>query len=216
MSSAQRALRTTQTRANYDRGYAAIEKLFPTKDAFGKPITYSGDMDMIFSQLKTEQGGDIDPPGAGRFGERGACRTHRRCWSALKQIVTAQGQPISAAANLGILVLSDGAIHGFTDQSFKRQPVAHPDAGRRRHHPVGQQRGIDAGKGAKSASGAPPPVIPGPTRNGNTFVNPSNAVVGSGIGQLLTSADSKAGLVNLMAPKGVINAGDAGSAWPAT
>jgi filamentous hemagglutinin len=46
--------------------------------------------------------------------------------------------------------------------------------------------------------------------SGNLFVDPSNAVSGSGIGQLLTVPGIKAGLVNLIAPKGVVNAGDAG------
>jgi filamentous hemagglutinin len=69
--------------------------------------------------------------------------------------------------------------------------------------------GIDAGKGAKSASGAPPPVIQTDS-SGNTFVNPSNSVSGSGIGQLLTVPGIKPGLVNLIAPKGTVNAGDAG------
>jgi hypothetical protein len=42
------------------------------------------------------------------------------------------------------------------------------------------------------------------------FVNPSNAVSGSGIGQLLTTPGLTAGLVNLIAPKGAVDAGDAG------
>jgi filamentous hemagglutinin len=42
------------------------------------------------------------------------------------------------------------------------------------------------------------------------FVNPLNDVSGSGIGQLITSPDQKPGLVNLIAPKGAVNAGDAG------
>jgi len=46
--------------------------------------------------------------------------------------------------------------------------------------------------------------------NGNLFVDPSNAVSGSGIGQLLTVPGLKAGLVNLIAPTGIVNAGDAG------
>jgi len=42
------------------------------------------------------------------------------------------------------------------------------------------------------------------------FVNPINDVAGSGIGQLLTTPGLKAGLVNLIAPNGAVNAGDAG------
>jgi len=106
-------------------------------------------------------------------------------------------------------VLGTGAIDGFADQNFE----------------VNQSRmltlqggdiilwasngNIDAGKGAKSASGAPPPVIQ-TDASGNLFVNPSSSVSGSGIGQLLTSPDITPGLVNLIAPKGAVNAGDAG------
>ena len=46
--------------------------------------------------------------------------------------------------------------------------------------------------------------------NGNLFVDPSNSVSGSGIGQLLTVPGIKPGIVNLIAPNGTVNAGDAG------
>jgi hypothetical protein len=42
------------------------------------------------------------------------------------------------------------------------------------------------------------------------FVNPIGDVAGSGIGQLLTGPGETAGLVDLIAPKGTVNAGDAG------
>jgi hypothetical protein len=45
---------------------------------------------------------------------------------------------------------------------------------------------------------------------GNVYVNPVNDVTGSGIGQLLSGPGETAGLVNLIAPKGDVNAGDAG------
>ncbi len=42
------------------------------------------------------------------------------------------------------------------------------------------------------------------------FVNPIGAVSGSGIGQLLTVRGIKPGIVDLIAPTGVVNAGEAG------
>jgi hypothetical protein len=106
-------------------------------------------------------------------------------------------------------VLGQGAVEGFADQNF--------DVNQSRILTLeggdiilwASNGGIDAGKGAKSASGAPPSVIQ-TDANGNLFVNPSNSVSGSGIGQLLTVPGISAGLVNLIAPKGVVNAGDAG------
>jgi filamentous hemagglutinin len=194
--------------ANYQAGYTAINTLFPTMDANKNPLTYSGDLNLVYSQLKTEEGGDIDllvPGGSVIVGVANPPAT----LSLVKAITTATGLTVPAEVNLGILVLGEGAIQGFADEDFT----------------VNQSRmltleggdiilwasngNIDAGKGAKSASGAPPPVIQ-TDANGNLFVDPSNAVSGSGIGQLLTVPGLKAGLVNLIAPKGDVNAGDAG------
>jgi hypothetical protein len=193
---------------SYARGYDAINTLFPVVDSAGNPLTYSGNLNMFYSQLKTEQGGDIDllvPGGSVVVGVENPAPS----LDAVKEAINATGPPTPAAVNLGILVLGEGAVQGFTDQDFT----------------VNQSRiltleggdiilwasngGIDAGKGAKSASGAPPPVIQTDI-NGNLFVNPGNAVSGSGIGQLLTTPGIKPGLVNLIAPKGTVNAGDAG------
>jgi filamentous hemagglutinin len=193
---------------SYTRGYTAINTLFPTVDGHGNPLTYSGDIDMFYSQIKTEEGGDIDLLAPGGSVVVGVANPPASL-STVKEYMTATGQEVPADVNLGVLVLGQGAIQGFVDQSFE----------------VNQSRmltleggdiilwasngNIDAGKGAKSASGAPPPVI-STDANGNLFVNPSNSVSGSGIGQLLTSPGIKPGLVNLIAPKGDVNAGDAG------
>lgn len=197
----------TQNGASYTRGYTAINTLFPQRDAQGNPIVYKGDINLFFSQLKTEQGGDIDllaPGGAIVVGVP----------NPPAELTDVKGQPlllppISAEANLGVLVLAQGAIQGFANNNF--------DVNQARMLTL--QGGdiilwssfgsIDAGKGAKTAQGAPPPVIE-TDPNGNVFVNPIGAVSGSGIGQLLTISGIKAGLVNLIAPVGVVNAGEAG------
>jgi hypothetical protein len=129
--------------------------------------------------------------------------------SLVKQTLTSTGLTVPAAVNLGILVLEQGAIQGFADQDFtvNQSRILTLEGG---DIILWASNGnIDAGKGAKSASGAPPPII-STDANGNLFVNPSNSVSGSGIGQLLTVPGIKAGLVNLIAPKGDVNAGDAG------
>jgi filamentous hemagglutinin len=193
---------------SYARGYAAINTLFPAQDASGQTLAYNGDLNMFFSQIKTEQGGDIDLLVPGGSVDVGVPNPPASL-STVKSYFTATGLVVPADVNLGVLVLGQGAVEGFANDSFE----------------VNQSRiltleggdiilwasngGIDAGKGAKSASGAPPPVIE-TDASGNLFVDPSNAVSGSGIGQLLTVPGIKAGLVNLIAPKGVVNAGDAG------
>jgi hypothetical protein len=193
---------------NYTRGYTAIDTLFPTQDAQGQTLSYSGDLNMFYSQLKTQQGGNIYTLVPGGSVIVGVPNPPANL-DLVKGFTTPTGLNVPGAVNLGMLALAQGAIEGFADQSFE----------------VNQSRiltleggdiilwasngGIDAGKGAKSASGAPPPTIQ-TDANGNLFVDPANSVAGSGIGQLLTVPGIKAGLVNLIAPKGVVNAGDAG------
>ena len=191
--------------ASYAAGFAAINTLFPTSNTKGS-LTYSGDIDMFYSQLKTEQGGNINlltPGGSVIVGVPNPSTN-------LNTIKTTLGPPlVAAAANLGILVLGPGAIEGFADQSFEvnQSRILTLEGG---NIILWASYGsIDAGNGAKSASAAPPPVIE-TNASGTVFVNPVNDVSGSGIGQLLTGPNETAGLVNLIAPNGDVNAGDAG------
>src|SRR5208283_3901912 len=176
--------------ANYDRGYQAIDTLFPTKDSLGNPLTYSGDLNMFYSQLKTEQGGDIHllvPGGSVIVGVPNPPAN----LSTVKGTYTSNGLFVTGTVNLGILVLGEGAVEGFADQDFdvNQSRILTLEGG---DIILWASNGsIDAGKGAKSASGAPPPVIQ-TDANGNLFVNPSNSVAGSGIGQLLTVPGLKA------------------------
>jgi hypothetical protein len=194
--------------ASYARGYTAINTLFPATNSAGQALTYRGDLNLAYSQLKTEQGGDIDllvPGGSVVVGYANPPAS----LSMLKGITTSTGLNVPADVNLGILVLGAGAVQGFADQDFtvNQSRILTLEGG---DIILWASNGnIDAGKGAKSVSGAPPPIIETDS-NGNLFVNPSNAVTGSGIGQLLTVPGIKAGLVNLIAPKGDVNAGDAG------
>ena len=68
---------------------------------------------------------------------------------------------------------------------------------------------IDAGRGSKSSISAPPPVIR-VDANGQVQVEFADAIAGSGIRGILTSEDLQPGDVDLVAPTGVVNAGDAG------
>jgi len=190
---------------NYDRGFTAINTLFPKTDAAGKTLQYRGDVDMFFSQLKTEQGGNINLLAPGGSVVVGVPNPP----AALNQIKVQPSPPVAAAASLGILVLGSGAVEGFAAQDFdvNQSRILTLEGG---DIILWASNGnIDAGRGAKSASGAPPPVVQTDS-NGTVFVNPINDVAGSGIGQLLTTPGIKAGLVNLIAPNGAVNAGDAG------
>ncbi len=68
---------------------------------------------------------------------------------------------------------------------------------------------IDAGRGAKTAITVPPPTVV-TKADGTTTFNFQGAATGSGIREILTNPDVKPGDVDLIAPKGTVNAGDAG------
>lgn len=68
---------------------------------------------------------------------------------------------------------------------------------------------IAAGAGAKTATSAPPPLVRTDDQ-GNTIIDLSGVVSGSGIGTLQTLPDVPPGNVYLIAPSGTVNAGDAG------
>lgn len=200
-------LNHTRLGLSYDRGYKAIATLFPTKDAGGNPLKYQGDINMFYSQLKTEQGGDINLLVPGGSVVVGVPNPDPNL-AASKQD-TLFNPPLSAEANLGILVLGSGGVHGFADGNFdiNQSRILTLQGG---DIILWSSNGnIDAGKGARTAQGAPPPVIQTDLK-GNVFVNPVGAVTGSGIGQLLTTPGLTAGQVNLIAPKGTVNAGEAG------
>jgi hypothetical protein len=67
---------------------------------------------------------------------------------------------------------------------------------------------IDAGRGAKSAIAAPPPIVSF-DKSGNLVIEFPPIVSGSGIRTAATFGNT-AGDVYLFAPKGVVNAGEAG------
>jgi filamentous hemagglutinin len=195
--------------ASYTRGYTAINTLFPTTDSSGNTLAYDGNLNLALSQLKTEQGGDIDLLVPGGSVVVGYANPPATLTASKEQTVPNTNLFVPPEVNLGILVLGQGAVQGFADQDFtvNQSRILTLEGG---DIILWASNGnIDAGKGAKSASGAPPPVIE-TDASGNLFVDPSNAVTGSGIGQLLTTPGLKAGLVNLIAPKGDVNAGDAG------
>jgi hypothetical protein len=68
---------------------------------------------------------------------------------------------------------------------------------------------IDAGQGAKTSVSAPPPTISINT-NGTVSLDFAGAATGSGIRTIQTENTTPAGNVDLIAPVGTVDAGDAG------
>jgi hypothetical protein len=74
---------------------------------------------------------------------------------------------------------------------------------------VSQYGNIDAGRGSKTASSAPPPLLT-TDASGNTKIDISGSISGSGIATLQTSDKQAASDVVALAPRGIFDAGDAG------
>ena len=173
----------------YDRGFEAISTLLPGEN-------YKGDLSLLFSQIKTESGGDIHlfVPG----GKVNAGQTSQGSNSELNKD---DGQ-------LGIVAQDFGAVRAFTRGNFE---VNESRVFTLRGGDIllwSSKGDIDAGRGAKTALSAPAPVLI-TTPTGQTIFRVL-AVRGSGIRGILTDPDVKPGDVDLIAPEGFVNAGDAG------
>jgi hypothetical protein len=167
----------------YLRGYDAMAAMFRNPAGIDAGITLSS------SQVKTQQGGDIAllaPSGSINVGDLGSAGSTK------------------SPSDIGIVTIAGGAV-----QAAVRDEIA-----------VNQSRvftlargdlmlwaslgNIDAGRGAKTVTGSPPPLY---TINdkGEFVVDTSGSFSGSGIAVL-----DEASTLDLYAPYGEINAGDAG------
>jgi len=176
----------------YARGYAAIAALFPA-EVDGKPVAYAGDLNLFFSQIKTEQGGDINLLVPGGLVNAG---------------LASAGSLNKAASELGIVTARGGTVNGFVRDDFLVNQSRVFTLGGGDILLWSSEGDIDAGKGAKTASATPPPRIV--IRGDQVILDTSQSIAGSGIGVLLGRDGITPGNVDLIAPKGEVNAGDAG------
>jgi filamentous hemagglutinin family protein len=185
---------------DYSRGFAALETLFPGSNPdrkAGEMSPYAGDVALYFSRVYTLAGGDISLLAPGGQVNAG-----------LSTPPSSFGVP-KEPSQLGIVAQSSGSIGvlAYTDLQVNESRVFAADGG---NILVWSTAGdIDAGRGAKTAVSAPPPVIT-IDENGRLSVSFPAALTGSGIQTLATSVGVKPGNVDLFAPRGVVNAGDAG------
>ncbi|HEY4366976.1 MAG TPA: filamentous hemagglutinin family protein [Steroidobacteraceae bacterium] len=185
--------------AGFKRGYAAVDALFPHSGAASGDSSdspYHGDLNMAFSRIYTLAGGDISlliPGGQLNVGLANPPPT------------ISDRKP----SELGIVAQGTGSVHIFADQdvlvnSSRVFTLLGGDIA------VWSTHGdIDAGRGAKSSLSAPPPIITIDDK-GKVDVSFTGAVAGSGIRTIVTADDVEPGNVDLIAPVGFVNAGDAG------
>ncbi len=178
------ALEGNERWAAYARGYQAINLLFPLGETTARP---AGQVRMPTSQIKTLQTADItlvNPGGGVNAGE-----------------VTAGSK---APTELGIVTVNGGDVSAVVAQNF--------DVNQSRVFTLGQGNllmwssagNIDAGRGAKTVTGAPAPVLRLDDQ-GHLIFDTSGSFSGSGIAVLSAGND-----LDLYAPTGEINAGEAG------
>lgn len=170
----------------YQRGYDAIGRLFPNSP--------SGDIKLFFSRIQTLEGGDINLLAPGGMINVG-----------LASAFTGQKNE----AELGIVAQRQGNINALVKGDFQvnQSRVFTLDSG---DITVWSSEGnIDAGRGAKSAIATPRPrvII---DANGNLQVEFPATVSGSGIRAQSGYNNDHIGNVTLAAPRGVVDAGEAG------
>jgi filamentous hemagglutinin family protein len=186
--------------AGFARGYAAINALFTGSAAGVEPAAatpYRGDLSLAFSRIYTLAGGDISLLIPGGLLNVGLA-------SPPPQV---QARPPS---ELGIVAQSSGSVNIFASgdvlvNSSRIFTLLGGDIA------AWSTRGnIDAGRGAKSSLSAPPPTVTFDEATGRVSLDFSGAVAGSGIRTIATGDTVQAGNVDLIAPSGFVDSGDAG------
>ncbi len=182
----------------FPRSYQALQALFPgteilESDTLSEDVkAYDGNINMVFSTIQTQQGGDIRLIVPGGDVDVG--------------VAVVGGSGIAKeSSELGLIALRKGDVLGTTsgDVNVNSSRVFALDGGDiMLWSSVGN---IDAGRGAKSALTVPPPQI-----NEDGSQNFQAAVSGSGIRNSRFTSDRSPGAVYLFAPVGVVDAGDAG------
>lgn len=198
----------------YARGYEALNTLFPSSLGYtangsgqgglnGAAATVNtGNLDIRSSTIQTQQGGDVTllgPGGQALIGSTGAPA----------QYTNSAGAVLAGPNSMGLLTLEKGNINVLTDRSLllAQSRVFTEQGG---DVTIWSSNGdINAGQGAKTNSEVPPPTylcdIDSWCR-----LDARGQVSGAGIATLQTVEGAEPGNAYLIAPRGTVDAGDAG------
>jgi filamentous hemagglutinin family protein len=169
----------------YAPGYALIDA------AFGKEGT-PADINVFYSQIKSEQGGGLD-------------------LYATRDItvgVAGAGASLADPARQGLFAIGEGEINAIAGRNFQLGPSRVFTLGGDDVQIWASRGDIDAGKGSSTASATPPPQVV--IRGDQVVLDLSASVSGSGIGTLKKSEDVADADIRLFAPAGAVIAADAG------
>lgn len=196
---------------DYSRAERAILRMFPTfttnqglvsktgsiMSDFGKianeQVTNPGDLKLFYSQIRSERGGKIELLVPGGLVNAG--------------LAVPGGTLAKPDTDLGIVSIRGGELLAMVRNDFQVNQSRVFTLGGSDLMLYSALADIDAGKGAKTSSSTPPPVVR--IANGQVTYDYSGAVAGSGIAAL-TATGGTPGRVSLFAPYGEINAGEAG------
>ncbi|WP_448101688.1 filamentous haemagglutinin family protein [Luteibacter jiangsuensis] len=197
----------------YARGYAALDSLFPSTFGYtsngtgqgglnGAAATVdTGDLDIRSSTIQTQQGGDVTLLGPGGQALIGS--------TAAPQFTDSNGHVIAGPNTMGLLTLETGNVNVFTDRSLllAQSRVFTEQGG---DITIWSSNGdVNAGQGAKTSSEVPPPVFLCDV-DAWCRVDARGQVSGAGIATLQSIEGAPAGDAYLIAPRGTVDAGDAG------
>lgn len=186
-------------------GYQMIETMFPASRGYtqnavtgaggASTLVHTGNLNLLHSTIQTQHGGDIS-----LFGPGG---------SILVGSLAPEPNSNLKLRDLGILSLGGGAINSFTDanllvNSSRVLTVLGGDI-----LAWSSNADLNAGRGARTTLSLPPLNV---TFDSNDYetIDAAGLVSGSGIGVLKSTAFANTSNVFLFAPRGVIDAGDAG------
>jgi hypothetical protein len=170
----------------YADGYLAIDTLFPTGE------TWQGNITLTSRELVTEAGGDIDVLAPG--GQLLVGINTGSAPSPDQGILTQRGGNIS--------IFTEGNVTVGTSRIFTLQGG---------NEIIWSSDGnIDAGAAAKTLFSAPPARFLINAQTGAPILDLAGLQTGGGIGTLQTLKTVPVGAVDLIAPTGIVNAGDAG------
>ncbi|PMS21760.1 filamentous hemagglutinin [Trinickia dabaoshanensis] len=197
----------------YSRGYQAINTLFPAAFGYTKnglsgglngaqTSVQTGNLDIRGTTIQTQQGGSVSILGPGGRALIGSS-------SAPPAIVDSSGNVVAGPSTMGVLTLEQGDVDIFIDQSLllAQSRVFTEQGG---DMTIWSSNGdINAGKGSKSSADTPAPQYVCDV-NHYCLVDARAEVTGAGIATLQSIPGSSIGTINLIAPRGTVDAGDAG------
>jgi filamentous hemagglutinin len=207
---ADKAITSTDPRVrDYGRGYKASAILFPTDGV--------GNIDLVYNKVNSLQGGSVQllAPGTICREAPATCASAESTYKSDKSVgnvfVGLVNPPSSLkdSSKLGIFGLNGANVQGFAGNNVEVNNSRIVAGGGGDLLLWSSGGNIDAGRGSKAAVSVPPPVIK-VKPDGTVTIDLSDAIQGSGIRAFSFNDKTPAGEVSLYAPKGTVDAGDAG------